>query len=274
MDNKKWYYEFSVEHEAKNSNGKIEKIEKKFAILKPNRRLKEEGELFFASETSRFAKAGVLPKAAWNTILSSGGGTLSEQDREEWGKLMIEYRDKSFDLQSILIKTGGKRSEEEQAYFDKLTEDLNNITKKMQAFESSQMDIFENTAEAKARNRTILWWVTVLAHKLVGEKFIPIFDGKTFEERLDQYDEIDESDDSSPLLLALRRITYLTTLWFLGRAETTEDFSGLDKDFVKALNTNVENNTTDNNTESVTESTETKSQDSVSTNISENNKSE
>lgn len=273
MDNKKWYYEFSVEHESKNSDGKIEKTEKKFAILKPNRRLKEEGELFFASETSRFAKAGVLPKAAWNTILSSGGGTLSEQDREEWGKLMIEYRDKSFDLQSILIKTGGKRSEEEQAYFDKLTEDLNEITKKMQAFESSQMDIFENTAEAKARNRTILWWVTVLAHKLVGEKFIPVFDAKTFEERLDQYDEIDESDDSNPLLLALRRITYLTTLWFLGRAETAEDFSALDKDFVKTLVANT-SEIANTNKESTSESSETQSQDSASTDVPENNKSE
>lgn len=236
MDNKKWYHEFSIDSEVKNAQGQSEKQSKKFAILKPNRRIREEGELFFASETSRFAKAGVLPKAAWNTIISSGGGTLSEQDREEWGKLMIEYRDKSFDLQSILIKTNGKRNEDEQAYFDKLTQDLDEITRKMQAFESSQMDIFENTAEAKARNRTILWWVTVLGHKLVGEKFIPIFDGKTFEERLDQYDELDESDEDAPLMVALRRITYLTTLWFLGRAETSEEFANLDKAFLETLN--------------------------------------
>ena len=60
----KWYYEFSV-------TDKTGAQTKKYAILKPNRKIREDGELFFASETSRFAKAGVLPRAAWNTILSN-----------------------------------------------------------------------------------------------------------------------------------------------------------------------------------------------------------
>jgi hypothetical protein len=231
MDNKKWYYEFEVEQDQQKEDGSSEKKVHKFAILKPNRRLREDGELFFASETSRYAKAGVLPKAAWNTILANGGGTISEEQREHYGKILIDFRDKSYDIQALLIKSDGNRTDEDKKKLDDLTESLNEIRQEIQTFESSQVNIFENTAEAKARNRAILWWVANLAFKQVDNNFVPFFNAPTFEEKLDQYDEIEQSDD--PFLLdVLRRITYLITLWFLGRAETTEDFVQLDKDLL------------------------------------------
>lgn len=231
MDNKKWYYEFEIEQDEQKEDGSSEKKTHKFAILKPNRRLREDGELFFASETSRYAKAGVLPKAAWNTILANGGGTISEEQREHYGKILIDFRDKSYDIQALLIKSDGNRTDEDKKKLDDLTASLNEIRQEIQTFESSQVNIFENTAEAKARNRAILWWVANLAFKQVDGNFVPFFNAPTFEEKLDQYDEIEQSDN--PFLLdVLRRITYLITLWFLGRAETTEDFAQLDKDLL------------------------------------------
>jgi hypothetical protein len=231
MDNKKWYYEFEIEKENKKEDGSSEKEVRKFAILKPNRRLREDGELFFASETSRFAKAGVLPKAAWNTILANGGGTISENDREHYGKLLIDFRDKSYDIQALLIKSDGNRTDEDKKRLTDLTASLDEIRNEIQSFESSQVNIFENTAESKARNRAILWWVTNLAFQQIDGNFVPFFTASTFEEKLDQYDEIEQSENSFSLDV-LRRITYLITLWFLGRAETTEDFVQLDKDIV------------------------------------------
>jgi hypothetical protein len=229
MENTKWYYQFDAEKEIKNEDGTSTKEVQKFAILKPNRRVREEGELFYASETSRFAKAGVLPKAAWNTILSNSGGTISDDEREEYGKLLNEFRDRSFELQSILIKTSGERTAEENASMDKITQELEEIRKKVQSFEAAQINIFENTAEAKARNRAILWWVISLSHKSVDGKFVRMFDAETFEGNLDKYDEIEQSDDNEFSMSVLRKITYLITLWFLGRAEKEEDFKEFDK---------------------------------------------
>jgi len=228
-NNKKWYYQFDAEKEIKNEDGTTSKEISKFAILKPNRRTREDGELFYASETSRFAKAGVLPKAAWNTILSNGGGTISDDDREIYGKILADFRSKSFELQSLLIKTDGERTEQEKAQLDSLTVDLEEIRKKIQSFESQQINIFENTAEAKARNRTILWWVTNLAYKSVDGNYVPMFDAATLDEKLDLYDELEQADDGGFLMNVLQKITYLVTLWFLGRAETPEDFERLDK---------------------------------------------
>ncbi len=230
----KWLYEFDAKNVIKKDDGSQETIVKKFALLKPNRRLREDGELFYATETSRFAKAGVLPKAAWGTILSNGGGSISDQQREEYGGLLLKFRDLSFELQTILIKGEGDRSEAEKLRSDELIGDLDDIRKNIQNFETSQIAIFENTAEAKARNRTILWWVMNLSFEKDGDNFQQIFKGETFEEKLLQYDAFEEEENKYEFLLGvIRRVTYLTTLWFLGRVETNEDFELFDKSFLK-----------------------------------------
>lgn len=225
--NKNWLYEFQVEESINKENGETVKNNRTFSILKPNRRLREDGELFYASETSRFAKAGVLPRAAWNTILSNGGGSISDKEREVYGELLLKFRDASLELQSILFKTEDQRSETEKTRAKELTENLEDIRKEIQAFESSQVAIFENTAEAKARNRTILWWVLNLAHEKINDKYEQIVKGDSFNEKLDDYDNLENSNDEF-ILTILRRFTYLITVWFLGRAETEEDFKYFD----------------------------------------------
>lgn len=232
---KNWMYEFEATELIKKTDGSpIEKIKHKFAILKPNRRMKENGELFFATETSRFAKAGVLPRAAWNTILSNGGGPISDKEREVYGELLLKFRDLSFELQSILFKNESDRSELEKTKIKDLSNELEDIRKEIQAFESSQISIFENTAEAKARNRTILWWTLFLANKEVNGSYESLISGDSFEEKLDYYDSLEEFSEKNEFLLSvLKRITYLITLWFLGRAETKEEFDEYDKNFIK-----------------------------------------
>ena len=237
----KWLYEFDAKNLIKKDDGNQETVIKKFALLKPNRRLREDGELFYAAETSRFAKAGVLPKAAWGTILSNGGGSISDQEREQYGNLLLKFRDLSFELQTILIKGEGERTESEKLRSDELINDLDDIRKDIQNFEASQIAIFENTAEAKARNRTILWWVMNLAYEKDGDNYKPIFVGNSFEEKLIQYDSFEEEENKYEFLLGvIRRVTYLITLWFLGRADTSEDFESFDKGFLKENKLEVE----------------------------------
>jgi hypothetical protein len=225
--NKNWLYEFEAEESITKDGGEVVKNNRKFAILKPNRRIREDGELFYAAETSRFAKAGVLPRAAWNTILSNGGGSISDKEREVYGELLLKFRDASLELQSILFKTEDQRSETEKTRANELTEDLDSIRKEIQSFESSQIAIFENTAEAKARNRTILWWVLNLAHEKINGNYEEVVKGDSFNDKLDFYDNI-ENINNEFVLSVLRRLTYLITVWFLGKAETEKEFEYFD----------------------------------------------
>jgi len=241
-NNKNWFYEFEAKEKINSEDGKTTTVNKKLGILKPNRRIREDGELFYAAETSRFAKAGVLPKAAWGTILSNGGGSISEKEREIYGTLLLKFRDCSFELQTILIKPETERSDVEKRRSDELIQELDDIRKDIQSFEASQLSIFENTAEAKARNRAILWWVLNLSYIQNNEnEFVPLFDGNSFDEKLNSYDIFEENEKEDSFILGVtRRLTYLITLWFLGRAETREDFSDFDANFILENYTNDE----------------------------------
>jgi hypothetical protein len=234
MTNKTWMYKFDVTNKINKDNGETVEDKVKLALLKPNRKLKEDGELFYAKEVSRFAKAGVLPKAAWGTILSDGGGSISEKEREVYGELLLKFRDASFELQSILIKTESERTEAEKKRSDEIIIELDEIRKEIQSFESSQISIFENTAEAKARNRTILWWVLFTSYIEKNGEYVSFFDGETFDEKLNSYDIFEDSNNESSInLISIRRLTYLITLWFLGKVETEEDFDSFYQNLIK-----------------------------------------
>lgn len=239
--NNQWFYEFEGKEKINKDNGETITNIKKFAILKPNRKLREDGELFYASETSRFAKAGVLPKAAWGTILSNGGGSISEKEREIYGNLLLEFRNYSFDLQSILIKPESDRTTQEKTKSEELIQKLEEIRKEIQSFESSQLSIFENTAEAKARNRAILWWVLQLSYTQNEQnEYTPIFNGDTFEEKLGSYDFYEDNQDEDSFILGIiRRFTYLITLWFLGRIDSGDDFKQFDASFLLENSSNL-----------------------------------
>jgi hypothetical protein len=227
MENK-FLYKFEVK------SGDTSRV---FGIAKPSRRLKEDGEIMFAAQTSKFVKAGILPKAAWSTLLSNGGGSISDQDRELYGNLLISLRDKSFELQKILVIREGSTGLDKEAEkkIDELTIELNDIKNDLQAFENTQASIFENTAEAKARNKTIMWWVCKISKEITPDSVEDILKGADYDEKLDYYDSLeDEEDKNKDILFVLRRMTYLITLWFLGRISTEDDFKLYDKEFSKS----------------------------------------
>lgn len=222
---KKWLYSFTCESEV---DGKV--VKKEYALLKPNRSMKESGEIFYSSEVSRFAKAGVLPRAAWSTILSNSGGSISESEREEYGKMIIDFRDKSLEVQRLITKGSGSLTAEETESLSRLSLELEGIKNSIQAFESDQANIFENTAEAKARNKAIMWWTLFIAYeKTEAGDYKEVIPGASYTEKLDAYDTLEEESSDKFKLEALSRIVYFVALWFLGRASTEEEFKIFDK---------------------------------------------
>jgi hypothetical protein len=251
--NKKWLYEFEADfYPDKNLKNPIKR---KFGILKPSRRLREEGEIYFAAEVSKFAKAGVLPKAAWNTILSDGGGTISEKDREHYGKLLLDFRDLAEQIQSIVIKDEYLNSEEDKEKVKDLSSQMEEIKEEIQKFERSQISIFENTAEARARNKTILWWVLNLFYEISNDTSKLVCDAKSYLDKLDIYDQIEETaseennQESKFILDLFTRIGFLVTLWFVGKADSQKDFKFYDDEFTNQQKTSSESSKEDDNVE-------------------------
>jgi hypothetical protein len=104
---------------------------------------------------------------------------------------------------------------------------MNNARDRLQKYEMAQANLFEQTAENRARNKTIMWWVLQLS-LIQGDdkKFKELFNEGSYEEKLKRYDEI-EDGDSNLEKLALQKLLYLISFWYIGRAASQEEFEKL-----------------------------------------------
>ena len=229
MTNKqsKYLYSFdSVDAEGKN---------RKFCILKPTRKMKEDGELYYASKLSQFISSGILPKIVWDKIFKDNGGIVSDVDKKEYSDLFIQLSELRNSINALSVKLEKDRTEQEQFKIEVLEGQAIQTRKRMQELEMSQINAFENTAEAKARNRTIVWWAATLASEETEEGvFEYILGTGSVDEKLDNYESIVESDEF--LSEVFSRINYLVTVWYIGNAESAEDFKSLDEEYVNRVN--------------------------------------
>ena len=83
--------------------------------------------------------------------------------------------------------------------------------------------LYEETAESRARNKVILWWMLHLAYSEEGEKETEFFGKGSFEDRLERYDEIDEGEEFFEIVVA-RKFAYYVSFWFVGRPNTQKEF--------------------------------------------------
>jgi len=221
-------YLYTFEATDKNSN------KRKFCILKPTRKMKEAGELFYASKLSQFISAGVLPKIVWDKIFKDNGGIIPEVDQREYSNLFIEFSEFRNSIDELSVKSEKDRTEEEKNKIDFSNAQLVLIRKRMQELEIAQINAFENTAEAKARNRAIVWWAASLAGEENSSGVCDLLLGSgSIEDRLDIYDSLIEDDEF--LSDCFSRINYLVTVWYLGSASSFSDFEELDLEYSKKI---------------------------------------
>jgi hypothetical protein len=107
------------------------------------------------------------------------------------------------------------------------------IKREIQEFEMAQASLFDQTAENRARNKTILWWVLSMSYygDVTDKDTIkPIFEGESFKQRLASYDVIEE-DGTEFQEDVLKKLVYYVSYWYVGQAQTPEEF----EEVLKAL---------------------------------------
>ena len=130
-------------------------------------------------------------------------------------------------FQSLSLKQEAIRTEEEKANLAKVIEEMTQAREMIQKYEMAQANLFEQTAENRARNKTIMWWVLQLS-LIEGEdkKLRDLFGQGSYESRLQKYDDIEESEFGIEKI-ALQKLLYLISFWYVGRAASQEEFSKL-----------------------------------------------
>jgi len=203
-------------------------VEQGIILRKPNRVMFDDAELYYGVVLSKGIKAGLLTRALLAKRFSNDGGVMSDDDKEEYADLYLELFENQREIERLSgIKTDN-RSEEQKSKFADLMKESGVLKRKIQDFELAQASLFEQTAENRARNKTILWWVLNLSYLVdeSGENPEKVFPGDTHEERLKSYDALEELDDSFYEEL-LKKLIYYVSYWYVGNAQTEDEFKKL-----------------------------------------------
>lgn len=229
-------YEFTVEKEEEvieksssvNEAGETVTIEKKvkkpvaykFYIKKPTRALREESELYHGVRLAEGIKAGLLTRSQLGKRFDDDGGLLSERtqkaEREAYKKL-FDYQD---ELSKLEVDTTDKNTDEYKNKKEFLVKVIDELRNSLTNLEVQKESLFDETAETRARNKTLTWWVLNLAY---NNDDTPFYGTGDIDKQLEKYDEIYESGDNF-LISVSNDFLYLISYWFIGKAKESVDF--------------------------------------------------
>ena len=221
------------------------KEQAKFFLRKPTRALFDEAELFYGVRLSEGIKAGLLTRALLSKRFTNDGGVLSEEEKNVYATLYVALFERQNEFQKLSIKDESERTDEEKARYKEVVGELTELRTQIQDFETAQASLFDQTAENRARNKTILWWVLQLAYAVdeKGQEY-PFFGQGNYESKISIYDNMEENGSEFESLVC-RKLAYFVSFWYVGRASSQEEFEKL---AAATLETNVPTeNKTDTN---------------------------
>jgi hypothetical protein len=197
-------------------------VDKTFVVRKPSRALYDEAELFYGVKLAEGIKAGLLTRALLAKRFNNDGGVLSDPEKDKFSKLYMSLFEKQARVSTIESKPKRERTKEEETELQITIEELNVSREQIQEFEMSQASLFDQTAENRARNKTILWWVLNLAYEKDGDDHKGVFEGEDYNSKIDSYDRYEEKEDDF-IDEMLKKFSYVVSFWFITKADTKEE---------------------------------------------------
>jgi len=203
-------------------------ISNEIIIFQPSRRQVEEADMEFSIEMSKCIKKGILTKAMLAKKYSDSGGLLSEEDSQRLVRSYSELQEVQTNLSKLMTKK--EKSSEDEESISSLTEEFAKIRREIVDLETTYQAVFNHTADTKAQNKTILWYLINLAfYKGPDGVERPLFLGDDYDTKLDNYYEKDEGGDEI-YDLAKEKLMAFVSFWYFSQNTTEEDFRKLEQD--------------------------------------------
>lgn len=199
-------------------------------LKKPTRTQLEDGDMFYSIWLNKFIKMGLLTRAMLAKQHLDVGGSLTDDEKQKYAQLYVRLYEKQQAVQRFSLKAPEERSNDEEERLSTAIEELGVIRKELTDFEAVQASMFDHTADIKARNKTITWYLLHLAHVVEGDsddaEEAPMFQGETYDDKYVSYMELDELDD--PVYIAsIDKLSSLATIWYMSGVSSQDDFDRL-----------------------------------------------
>lgn len=210
----------------------VEKIPVRIILRKPSRTQIEDGDMFYSIWLNKFIKMGLLTRAMLAKKQVDIGGTLNEDDKMNYARLYLQLFEKQQNIIRYSAKDQDEMSPDEKERLQSAVADLAVIRKQLADFEAAQASIFDHTADVKARNKTITWFLLHLAYRQEGEgetdavDQVPIFSGTDYEEKYRSYQELDEAQDEI-FLKCIDKLSTVATIWYMSGVQDQTDFDAV-----------------------------------------------
>ena len=209
-------------------------------INSATRRQKQDADMAFSVEMSKWIKAGVLTKAMLLNKYSDTGGLISDKEAATMVTIAEEIRDIQAKSITHNLVPESERNEEHKKKADELTAKLVAARRQLIDRETSYITLFNHTADVKAQNHAILWYILHLTHiKDNSEKnpeIKPFFPGKTMIDKEQVLYTLEEEND--PIYeKAFSKIMSIVSYWFFTSNTDQEEF----KKIVEEIDANAAN---------------------------------
>ena len=195
----------------------------KFFLRRPTRAMTDEAELYYGVRLAEGIKAGLLTRTLLEKRFKNDGGIRSDEDSKKY-KVITDKLKKFYEEQTKILEISEKkRTSSQKKRLKELEKEVQPVRKELRDVQLQEDSLYEETAESRARNKVILWWMLHLAHSEQDGKDAEFFGSGDFEGKLKIYDGIDEGDDIFEISVA-RRFAYYVSFWFVGRPNTQQEF--------------------------------------------------
>lgn len=198
-----------------------------FALIKPNRVIREEADLYTRAQYGKAIQQGMIPMALLNKRFSNDDGILSEAQKADYANAFAELIDKEKEYQSLFIQKEEDRTEETKTKIKELETEIRILNEKIVSLQKTQNGLYDNTPEVWSRNKAISWFLLHLSYEEINGKLVPFFGEGDFKAKLARYDEIEEKEDEF-LNRVTSRFMFATAIYYTGLASNQTQFEEIE----------------------------------------------
>lgn len=223
--------ETEVETKVETADGvlikkKKAKVPVKVILKSPSRFEKELAYSFEATEWSKAVSSGLLTKQMLSRYYADNGGILSKDDLKYSNELVDSYNEKIREYQKLTVE---KATDEALA---PLKDEISDLYSKIQIIDNSREELFKNSAETRAKEKTVVWLVLYLTYLEENGKPVPFFGEGDYDAKLKKLYDFSEMEDSF-INSVIEKASLYISFWYHGRLNDKEDFDFLNKELEK-----------------------------------------
>ena len=209
-----------------------ENVPHKYFLRRPSRAMLDDAELYYGVQLAEGIRTGMITRPLLSKRYSNDGGIMNDIQQKALTETSEKIKKLYAEQEKIIVIDEKKRTAAQKKKLKQLEKDAEPLLDILKRYNMAEESIYEDTAESRARNKTILWWLLNLSYEEADSEEKPFFGDGDLETRLGKYDELDESQDEY-LNSVVGEFMYNISLWYFAKPKDQQEFDKIKENMDK-----------------------------------------